>query len=147
MAEINIKGKIVLIDDEDIDLVSKYSWWITPQGYACTKIRYAPGRENRKTTGMHRVILGFPETPSIDHINRNKLDNRKANLMPCSDGHNCKNIPTQKNKLSKYRGVSPHRNGWQVVIRVNGKPTWIGKYRTEEEAASIAAPYFDGIAP
>lgn len=146
MAELNIKGKIVLIDDEDLDLVSKYSWWITPQGYAVTKIRYAKGNKNRKTIGMHRVILGNPDTASIDHINRNKLDNRKVNLMPCTDGHNNRNKPIRKGKKSNYRGVSPHRSGWQVVVRINGKLTWLGKYKTEEEAAAIAHPYFSDIA-
>ena len=147
MAEITIKGRTILVDDEDIDLVSKYSWQITPQGYAVTWVRFAPGRKNRKTTGMHRIILGNPDTPAIDHINRNPLDNRKINLLPCTYGHNNRNKPMSKIKKSNYRGVSPHRNGWQVVVRIDGKLKWIGKYNSEKEAGVIAAPYFADIAP
>jgi hypothetical protein len=147
MANIDIRGTIVLIDDDDLELVSKHKWWITPQGYACTKIRYAPGRKNRKTIGMHRLILGDPATSAIDHINRNKLDNRKDNLMACSDSQNNRNRPTVEGKFSVHRGVSFRRGKWQVVIRVNGILKWFGSHKTEEEAALIAAPYFADIAP
>lgn len=147
MAEFNVRGNKILLDDEDLELVSNHSWWMNPQGYPCTKIRYAPGRKNRRTVAMHRLILGDPSTPSIDHTNRNKLDNRKSNLVTCSDGYNNRNKPTRKNKTSKYRGVSFSRGKWQVVLRVNSKLKWLGYYDTEKQAAKIAAPHFAGIPP
>ena len=147
MKTIDIKGSIVIIDDSDFDLVSKHAWFLNPQGYACTKIRFAPGRKNRKTVGMHRLILGDPPEAHIDHVNRNKLDNRRENLFPCSCSENNRNKPTLPNKASKYRGVSKNRNRWQVVLRINGKLEWFGSYATEEEAAKVAAPHFEGIAP
>lgn len=143
MAIFYIKGTAVLVDDEDYALVDKHKWWITPQGYACTKIRDCEGK--RRTIGMHRVILGDPNLPAIDHINRNKLDNRKNNLLACSIRQNNRNKPTVSGKASPYRGVSPHRGKWQVVVRINGVLTWIGKYSTQEEANNVASPYFDGI--
>ena len=147
MAFINIRGTIVLFDDEDLQLVLSHAWWITPQGYACTKIRFAHGRKNRKTVGMHRLILGNPDSPAIDHINRDKLDNRKENLRACTDSQNNRNRPTVEGKFSKYRGVTFSRGKWQVVIRVNGKLKWFGTHQTELEAAAVAAPYFSDIAP
>lgn len=140
MGSITIKGHLVLFDDDDFDLVAKYSWWLTPQGYACTKI-------NKKTTSMHRLIMNFPDTDCIDHVNRNKLDNRKSNLKPCSDSENQRNRPTLKGKSSRFRGVSARNGKWQVVIRVGGKLTWMGSFLTEEEAGLVAAPFFEDIAP
>ena len=143
MAILDIRGTVVLLDDEDLELVSKHSWFFTPQGYACTKIRREDG--SRRTIGMHRLILGDPKTAATDHINRNKLDNRRVNLRACSDSQNNRNRPAVSGKVSAYRGVSFKRGKWQVVIRVNGKLKWFGYHKTELEAAAIAAPYFADI--
>lgn len=145
MATVDIRGVTVLFDDEDADLVSRHKWWITPQGYACTKIRREDG--SRRTIGMHRLILGDPYTPATDHINRNRLDNRRANLRACTDSMNNRNKATIANKSSKHRGVSFSRGKWQVVIRINGAIKWLGSFRHEHEAAAIAAPYFADVAP
>ena len=147
MATFDIRGTIVIVDDEDLELISKHSWYITPQGYACCALRVAPGKKGRRTIGMHRLILGDPATKSIDHINRDKLDNRKANLLACTDSQNNRNKTTVKGKKSIHRGVSRHRDKWQVVIRINGILTNLGTYLIEEEAASVAYPYFTDIAP
>jgi len=147
MAILDIRGTIVLIDDADVHVVGKHAWFLNPQGYACTTLRVSPGKKGRKTIGMHRLILGDTPEAHIDHINRNKLDNRRENLLPCSCAENNRNKPTRKNKSSKHRGVSKNRDSWQVVLRVNGKLKWFGIYATEEEAALVAAPHFEGIAP
>ena len=143
MATLDIRGVVVLFDDADLELVSQHKWWITPQGYACTKIRREDG--TRRTIGMHRLILGDPATPATDHINRNRLDNRRCNLMACTDSHNNRNRPTVAGKFSKHRGVTFVRGKWQVVIRVGGVLKFFGYHATEEAAAAIAAPYFADI--
>ena len=143
MATLDIRGIVVLFDDEDLELVSRHKWWIVPQGYAVTKIKRVDG--SRRTIGMHRLILGDPATPATDHINRDRLDNRRANLRACSDSQNNRNRPTAEGKTSAYRGVSFKRGKWQVVIRVNGALKWLGYHATEEAAAAIAAPYFADI--
>jgi hypothetical protein len=143
MATITIKGICVLVDDDDLTSVQKHSWWFTPQGYACTKIRWPDGR--RRTIGMHRLILGDPDSHAIDHINRNKLDNRRCNIRACSDAINNKNRPTVVGKASSYRGVSKRGTRWQVVIRINGKVKWLKSFADEHEAGAFAAPYFSGI--
>lgn len=143
MATLNIRGSIVLFDDEDLELVSKHKWWLVPQGYAVTKIKREDG--SRRTIGMHRLILGDPPTPATDHRNRNRLDNRRKNLRACTDSQNNRNRPMAKGKTSAHRGVSFKRGKWQVVIRVNGVLKWFGYHKTEQDAAAIAAPYFADI--
>lgn len=135
MPTIDIKGRTIIFNEEDRHIVEAHKWFFTPQGYACAKIRYLPGKKGRRTIGMHRLILSDPATPSIDHINRNKLDNRKENLLPCTDSQNNKNRPTVRNKSSVHRGVSfnKKRRKWDVVIRVNGRLKWFGSHKTEEE--------------
>lgn len=147
MAEIIVTGKVVIFDDEDAELVNRHSWFLNTHGYACTALRVAPGKKGRRTIGMHRLILGDPDSKHVDHINRNKLDNRRTNLRPCSISENNRNIGIRPNKASKYRGVSRLRNRWQVMLRINGELQWFGSYATEEEAAMVAAPHFEGIAP
>jgi len=145
MAIFDIRGTAVLIDDEDFDRVACHSWWFTPQGYACTKLRTKDGK--RRTIGMHRFLLNDPPSQAIDHVNRDKKDNRKSNLRMCTDSENNRNRGTLKGKTSIHRGVSFRRGVWQVVVRINGKLTWLGAYKTEEDAGRIAAPYFNGISP
>lgn len=147
MAEIMINGRAVLVDDEDIKRLSEIAWWITPQGYVVCKLPSADG--HRRCIGMHRFLMNDPDTDAVDHINRNKLDNRKANLRACSHSKNCRNIGKRRGCSSRHRGVSwnKRRKRWQVVLRVDGKLQWHGFYDSESDAARVAAPHFAGIAP
>ena len=144
MAELNIRGKVVLVDDEDLPFVQRYKWFFTPQGYACTHIR-EDGR--RRTISMHRLLLGGHDAPATDHRSRNKRDNRRDNIIPCSYHWSNRNRGTLKGKRSAYRGVSWNKGRWQVVIRVAGRLRWLGYYDDEHEAGAVAAPHFAGIAP
>jgi len=98
---------------------------------------------------MHRLILNDPPSAAIDHINRNKLDNRKSNLRECTDSENCRNQGKRRGCSSRHRGVSwnKRKSAWQVVIREGGKLKWKGWFDSEDEAAKVAAPHWAGIAP
>jgi hypothetical protein len=61
----------VIIDKDDIDIVSSFTWHISKSGYVQTVIK-------KKTIFLHKLILGCSTTAY--HINKNKLDNRKSNL-------------------------------------------------------------------
>lgn len=62
-----------IIDIEDIDKVKDIKWRLHNNGYICRT-------ENRTTLYLHRFIMDYYGELDIDHINRNKLDNRKSNL-------------------------------------------------------------------
>jgi hypothetical protein len=63
------------VDDEDYDRVKNITWKCYKAGYVKAKVEEGSPRY------LHQVILGRVERPLlIDHINRNKLDNRKCNL-------------------------------------------------------------------
>ena len=77
-------GRFAKVDTDDYNLVIRHSWHYR-DGYAIAKI-------NNKEVRMHRFILQItdPETV-VDHINRNRLDNRRENLRPYSLIENANN--------------------------------------------------------
>ncbi len=151
MRKIRIPSKIhgthyAFVDDEDFKLVSKYVWCLRKAGsrtsgdvsfYAQTHV----GKEGGgwRTLQMHRLILGldFGDERQADHINHKTLDNRRKNLRPCSPSENGGNRKKQKDTSSKYKGVSysQKNKNWVSKIRIEGKQTYMGSFKTEKEAA------------
>ena len=93
-----VKNKVVLIDDEDADIFNKYNWHINDSGYAVWR-----GLINgkKKTIRLHRLVMHADEDQIIDHINRNKLDNRKSNLRFTTCAENYRNT-SQYEKAKCY---------------------------------------------
>ena len=83
----------------------------------------------------------------VDHIDRNPKNNTWANLREATRSENNRNKGTHAGKTSQFRGVSKRKDKWIVVIRVNGKPKYLGQFECEHEAGKVAAPYFADIAP
>jgi len=129
-------GKYALVDDEFSHL-AKMKWYGTADdgGHAVTFIRNDKGK--RKTIYMHKLIIPYPKGFEVDHKNRNKLDNRKQNLRPCTVFQNKMNTKMGKQFSSKYKGVSwnkPMRK-WQARIRDHYKRKSLGYFVDEIEAA------------
>ena len=80
------KGNEILVDAEDLDKLSKHSWSVGADGYPQARVK-------GKMVRIHELLLGRYRGPGlvIDHINRNRLDNRKANLRIVTKSHNCAN--------------------------------------------------------
>jgi HNH endonuclease len=74
----------------------------------------------------------------IDHINRNKSDNRIGNLREAARSDNMVNRAYPKGE-SGVTGVSKHKLGWQATVRINGKSVHLGLFKTIEEAAAVRA--------
>lgn len=126
----NGKGKCTIIDSEDLELLSKYSWNFGYHGYAVTTI-------NKKFYNLHQLLFKIPKGKMIDHINHNKLDNRKSNLRICTNAQNQWNQKKKLNKISKYKGVTfaKARNKWQVSFIHYKKIIWGGRFDSEKKAA------------
>ncbi len=90
------QGKFAIVDKEDVWLVG-YNWCYTTYGYAA---RWECG----KIVFMHRMILerklGHSNFEDTDHVNRDGIDNRKANLRPATHAQNLGNRGKQKNNTS-----------------------------------------------
>lgn len=129
------KGEIIFIDKEDYDYFSQWKWSVNSDGlvYRCTI-------KSKKsiTVYLHREIMRARVDEEVDHINHNKLDNRKENLRLCIHQQNSFNKTKPKRvkpTSSKYKGVYSVRNKWRAIITLNNKKRHLGYFNTEEEAA------------
>lgn len=121
------------IDEEDLGLINQYSWYITDTGYLATRAKQgSPVGAPHEMLYMHRLIMMPPKGVEIDHINRDKLDNRKENLRYADRSLNCSNIGIQKNNTSGTTGVSfcQLKQKWRAYFGSKRK----AGFRTKDEA-------------
>ena len=143
------KGKETIVDDDDWIRLLKYNWHYHSAGYAVGGGNYY-GKNKIPQTYMHRLITGAKKGEEVDHINGNKLDNRKGNLRIVTKSENAmnKSIST-KNNTSGFKGVSFYKrlSKWQAYVHKNGKCICLGYFETREQAAKaydIAAKEYYG---
>jgi hypothetical protein len=94
---------------------------------------------NRMFVRVHRIVFAMHyglEPVAIDHVNRNKQDNRPENLRPATQSENAGNTWGFAHNTSGIKGVSRNtRSGmWHAQIKINGKQTYLGRYATKEQA-------------
>lgn len=142
-----------IVSAEDSDL-AELNWSILRDKQTC----YAARRDKNKISLMHRVILSSKlerellPTEQVDHINNNKLDNRRGNLRVASRQQNGFNTPIGKSNSSGYKGASWNKgaNKWIATIRVDGNKIHLGLFNTKEEAhqayCEAATKYFGEFA-
>jgi|TARA_R110000824_G_scaffold93876_1_gene226955 hypothetical protein len=76
---------------------------------------------------------------SIDHIDRDSLNNNLSNLRICTDIEQSMNSSSSKKSSSEFKGVSSHGSNRRkpYYARFEGLGvSWHGSYETEEEAAA-----------
>jgi hypothetical protein len=141
MKEIRLsQGYVALIDDEDFDNVSRYKWQARPAGNTCYAVRNFSNADSTIYVSLHRYILNAPRGKTIDHINRNGLDNRRSNLRFVSLFENARNKAPclrRANRSSRYKGVlyRQRQRRFAACIRVGRKNFHLGYYRDEIAAA------------
>ena len=123
-----------LVDDDDYPVVSKYIWSLNSNGYVERRAKGKFIKLHRFIAKIHHWNVG---ENVIDHINRDKKDNRKSNLRICTLQQNNFNRKRQSdNATSRYKGVSKRENGhWRMRVYIDGKPYCDEIYKTEIEAA------------
>jgi hypothetical protein len=125
---------VVLVDDEDFELVSPYTWRLVQGGGGQ---RYASAWVGVKDVFMHRLITGAARGKVVDHIDGNPLNNQRANLRVCTQAENQGNRRKIKPASSIYKGVSwvQKRRKWQASLYVSGRQRLLGRFASEIEAA------------
>jgi hypothetical protein len=132
-------GGVALVDDEDFDLVSCFRWVRRPAGKG-SKVEYALSR-TKHPKRMHQLVIGSKQGATVDHIDRNGLNNQRSNLRHATKAQQEYNKEKKTGTLHRYKGVSrfPHKRpgskSWQARARVNGKDHSLGYHHTEEDAA------------
>ena len=130
------KGMVAFVDDEDYSVVSKYKWYLSGGGYAITN--FWKGRKNHFHLTIHRLVSGLRPGVLCDHINQNKLDNRKINLRPCNASKNRMNTGVRADNTSGYKGIywNTEARIWKAQVQVNGKRKCVGRFNSAKEAAA-----------
>jgi hypothetical protein len=133
----NLRLKTV-IDTADLPLVLDFigsnTWSILDSNIPGKYYAYT-GIKSKRSGLLHRVIMGWPDKLTVDHINRDRLDNRRANLRNVTLKENCNNcIP--KRPCGKGYGFDKMTGKWRVRVRCKGYKKTL--YFTREDDARVA---------
>jgi hypothetical protein len=141
----------VKVDEEDIPKLLGYSasWFTRKRGdVTCIKVT----NKKAKHIKLHRVVMDAPASLEVDHINGDKLDNRKSNLRLCTHAENGRNLKVKTTNKTGVAGVSwdKARNKWAARIKLNYKGIYLGRFDRFDDAVkarkSAENKYFGGFA-
>ena len=143
-------GGITVVSPEDYSRLNKYRWHKRKDdGYASRTV-YEDGKF--KTIRLHQEIINIPVGFVTDHINRDRLDNRRSNLRKATRSQNMANSKIPLTNTSGYKGVyyRKEQDRWRASIRVDQEHISLGQYGSPEEAAKAyndaALKYFGEFA-
>jgi hypothetical protein len=120
------RGREAIVDLCDLPAVAKHFW-------CYMKIGYAARRSKGKLIMMHAQIMPCEKGLERDHINGEKLDNRRSNLRIATSSQNHANVPV-RSRIG-YKGVSSNSGKYGAQITYKGKNHYLGFYATAREAA------------
>jgi hypothetical protein len=135
----------VIIDPADSDL-ARLPWRLNQRGYAALSgVASGAGTPYILHERMHRLIMARQLGRSlllgecVDHIDGDRLNNRRQNLRLCSNAENQRNRGRNSNNTTGYKGVyrnpGSKRRPWLAKIGVNGRLQYLGSFTTAGEAA------------
>lgn len=125
---INAKYGYAIVNADMAYLADKHNWHIHGKDeYVSTG----------KSTFLHHLVIGRPPKGMItDHINRNKMDNRRENLRHATYSVNGFNVDLHLNNTSGTSGVYYNKRDrrWVAEIGLNNKKRRLGGFITKDEA-------------
>lgn len=128
-------GKVALVDgDYDGEYLSSFRWHLNDNGYVIRKSTLSFDGFNGINIYLHREVCRPLGGHWVDHINRNKLDNRTINLRsvpPSVNARNRSQSPVARSKPG-FRGVAISSPG---RFRLRFKGEYLGVFGSEVEAA------------
>lgn len=130
------KGKVALVSDCDYEYLSQFNWYFSGEkGYAARKTSRVNGKQS--TISMHAQIMDTPKGMQTDHINSNKLDNRRENLRVCTQSQNMGNTKKREGNKSGYKGVywNKAQRKFKAQIKIEDVCIYLGSYDDPVDAA------------
>ncbi len=127
------KGHQTVVDADDYEYLAQWRWKLHPQGYAA-RSTWDAGDRKWVTVLMHRLIAHTPAHLQTDHINRDRLDNRRSNLRNVTPSVNTWNQGMRSDNTSGVRGVcfDRTRRKWKAT---HGKRS-LGRFDSFAEAVA-----------
>ena len=108
-------GKSFIFDHDDYDLIKSYTWSIIESR---GQVRTCP---NGKFLTFHRLIMNPSSGQQVDHINRDKLDNRRCNLRFATHQQNQCNKGLMSNNTTGYKGTCYDKRSNRIMAYINCK--------------------------
>lgn len=128
-----------VVDAADAEWLSVYKWHMGEGDYAQTSIKVDGKWKNRY---MHQLILKLEPDGDVcgDHIDRDRLNNRRLNLRESTRITNPQNRTPRTGASSQYRGVSwrSDLSRWVAGVYSGKKRIHLGYFDREEDAAEAA---------
>ena len=129
------RGKFAIVDAEDAARVRAHNWCAVSSGngFYAGRGEYNSQSLKSKSILMHRFIMGAGIGQEIDHINGDRMDNRKRNLRFCTRAQNAANAAAHRDSTSSYKGVSWNKKDRRWVAHLRNKH--LGNFKAEKSAA------------
>jgi len=111
--------KLLIADYDNLYLVELHTWYCSSHGYAATWTSGSANLQFFHNLAMRRI----PTEITVDHINRNCLDNHKSNLRLVDWRIQTINRGIKSTNTSGMTGVSYYKNPgtWVAIWRdING---------------------------
>jgi len=137
------RDKFAIVDDEDFVFLTQWQWGYAIDNKSGTEYESVKATINGKRRPMSRIIMNPSEELVVDHINGDRLDNRRANLRVCTQSQNAVNSKRSRRKYPGYRGVYLRRDRinpkypWEAKLTVNRQHLSFGRFPTKEDAAFV----------
>ena len=136
-------GTRFLVDADMVDKIKDTFWHRNYKGYLVFE------KPRKPATYLHRVVLDVGGDIIVDHINRDKTDNRRENLRVVTPAQNSYNKSLQPYNTTGYVGMSwiPKKQCWQARIGCYCRNLALGDFKdieTAAEAYNIATDYLFG---
>jgi hypothetical protein len=130
-------GFVTIVDDGDYEYLNRRSWHACIKGPGKQPYARCSYRANgvRVNVYLHRLLLPTSRGIFVDHVNRDTLDNRRANLRPCTPSQSTTNQVSRKITRTGFRGVSPRAGSFGAEIHRDGMAFWLGTFRDPIAAA------------
>lgn len=129
------RAHTVLLDEADLGIWNAHPWYIAPDRpggrFYVVRKREEGGKEY-----LHRRIANTPNGLDTDHRSGDTLDNRRANLRPCTRSQNAANAKLRTDNTSGAKGVRQKGDKWEAFIRVNYRMIYLGLYHAKGAAVS-----------
>lgn len=122
-----------LFDIEDLPVIRGRDWYRDKDGYLASSYIF---NGKRCFLMFHRIIMNARPQQFIDHINKNRADNRKQNLRLCTCTKSNRNRGRYSTNKSGVTGVyyDKRRQKWVASITYNNRKLYIGRFKNKDDA-------------
>lgn len=140
----------VIVDDELLPELKKYTWSGTPEGYAFRNIPNGGGLQylHYFVWEHYNGVDSVSEDMFLDHENQDKRNNRIDNLKVVNARVKQANAPKRSDNTSGFKDVFEKPNGrFQAVVSRDAKLVHGGMYATATEAAYAVNLMYERLHP